>query len=130
MVYKASRDILYSFVGEDSFGSQRSRSNGMTPPSGGTAPLKPTQVASPMTWFTKRPGTSFTVSLEKTGPAASDRRSLAAEVEFPHQAPAVIHQNPVLQGHQLDPLATQSSADQPVFSLQLDFSVTVHFEHP
>ena len=82
------------------------------------------------TWFTKRPGTSFTVSLEKVRPAASDRRSLAAEVEFPHQAPAVIHQNPVFHRHQPDPLAAQGSADQPVLSLQLDLPVTVHLEHP
>ena len=45
------------------------------PPGG---PLKPGVVSSPMTWFTKRPGTSFTVSLEKTRSAASDRRSSIA----------------------------------------------------
>ena len=44
----------------------------------GAAPLKPKNVSSPTTWFTKRPGTSFTVSVGKIRPATSDRRSSIA----------------------------------------------------
>ena len=44
----------------------------------GHCPTQAKTVSSPMTWFTKCPGTSFTVEFGKVRPATSDRRSSIA----------------------------------------------------